>query len=169
VVGYSLWHFVGDRWGVLRFLSGSRLAAWATRFWQRLRRNTRRAARRLREAINRRLAAQQAHLERATRNHISLRRLSPRQRVRYFYLSVLHRSAQQGFGRSPSTTPLEYARTLAEQIPEEDADVRAFTEAFVVARYSERSITREDAAQTQTVWNRLKRALIAKRREKDKA
>ena len=42
--------------------------------------------------------------------------LSPSQRVRYLYLSLLHYAAQQGIARTEGETPLQYAPRLAQQM-----------------------------------------------------
>jgi len=42
--------------------------------------------------------------------------LSPSQRVRYLYLSLLHYAAQQGFARADGETPLQYGPRLAQQV-----------------------------------------------------
>jgi hypothetical protein len=132
--------------------------------WQGVRLVTRRAANRLREEIAQRRAARQAKREQDAWRYISLRRLAPRDRVRYFYLSTLRRSSQLGFGRPPDLTPLEYEQALARELPDAAQEVHGLTQAFIEARYSEHSIGREEAKVAQTIWQRVKKALTERRR-----
>ena len=165
VIGYSLYHFAIDRWGLFRGFAAGRFFAWVGRGWRQMLRNTRRAAARLRQQIAARLAARQARMERSVWRYLALGRLSPRERVRYFYLSTLRRSAQQGYGRPPGITPLQYEGTLARQMPEVGEQVHELTQAFVEARYSEHSISAGDASAVQRIFRAVRRALTARRRK----
>jgi hypothetical protein len=166
VVGYSLYRFAADRWGLFRGLSATSLAKWLRKLWRSLRLGARRAAARLREQMSRRLAARQAKAKARSWRYLSLRRLSPRERVRYYYLSVLHRSAQLGIGRQPSKTPLEYEKVFEGNVPEAAPQTEALTRAFIEARYSEHDVTPEHASATQSAWRGVKRALTMRRRAK---
>ncbi len=169
VVLLSLFFFVRDRWGLFQGLSLTRFFVWLHRLWQGLRRRTRAMAARVRQAIADRLAQQRARLEQRATRYLSLRRLSPRERVRYFYLSTVRRSAQLGFGRPPWMTPLEYEKILAAELPETSDQVRALTLAFLEARYSEHSIGGEDVRAVQQVWRHVKQALLLRRRRQAEA
>ena len=164
VIGYSLFHFANDRWAVFRGLSAARFIAWLRGLCQSLWVGTRRAARSIRRRIGERLVSRRPAGGKRRWRYISLRRLSPRDRVRYYYLSTVQRSARQGFGRPRSRTPLEYEETLAEEVPVVADQVRDLTWAFVEARYSEHSITRDDASAIRAAWRRIKRALARRRR-----
>ncbi len=164
VMGYSLFHFVGDRWGVVRWLSGIRLVAWLRRLWSGVWRGAGRVATRVRAEVAQRLAARRARGGSRAWRYFSLRGMSPRERVRYFYLSVLHRSAREGFGRPPSATPLEYEAMLAERLPEVNDEVHRLSQAFLEARYSEHSITHDDAEVAKGGWQRVRRSLAHLRR-----
>ena len=164
VMGYSLFHFIGDRWGAVRWLSAMPLLAWLRRLWGGLRRGAGRVATRVRAEVAQRLAARRARAGAGTWHYFSLRGMTPRDRVRYYYLSVLHRSAREGFGRPPATTPLEYDAMLAERLPEATEEVHRLSQAFVEARYSEHSITHSDAEAAKGGWQRLRRALARLRR-----
>ena len=163
VVGYSLLHFARDRWGLLRGISVSRLLAWLRGLWQSLRSGTRRAAILIRKGIAQRLALRKPREGRRAWRYISLRRLSPRDRVRYYYLSILRRTSRQGFGRPPPTTPLEYEQTLANQVPGAADEVAQLSSAFIEARYSEHLISSEYAGGMRGVWRSVKKALTSRR------
>ena len=90
--------------------------------------------------------------------------LSPREQVRYFYLSTLRRAADQGVVRRPAQTPVEFVEDLESTWPETELDVEALTEAFVIARYATAEISPDEAQQVKSVWERIKRALRGKRK-----
>ncbi len=167
VVGYSLYRFMADRWGLFRGLSATGFFIWLRKLWRGLRRGTRQALDRLRQQVRRRLAARQAQMAKRGWRYLSLRGLSSRDRVRYFYLSMLRRTAQQGFGRKPSATPQEYEGTFERNVPGAAEEVRELTEAFVEARYSEHDVTREHVSVILTAWKAVKRALLVRRRASD--
>lgn len=85
--------------------------------------------------------------------------LSPRARVRYFYLRMVSRAAERGLARRPHQTPREFASLLESQLPDAEMDVEMLTEAFLAARYDTRPIPAPQAQATQTVWRRVMRAL----------
>ncbi len=165
VVVYSLFHFVGDRWGIVRAISMTRLFGWLARAWRAVRRSAAKAIIHTRENLARRWADARARAPKVRPwRFVSLRGMSPRERVRYYYLSTLHRGAQQGIVRPPSMTPLEYQDQLVQAIPELSREVRALSLAFIEARYTEHAIDNEEVGAAETVWRAIKRALLARRR-----
>ena len=162
--GYSLYYFLGERLKLFRFLPFKRVFAWLKQMIVSLRKGTRRAFRLVREAIVERLAQRQRRLEQGTGRFLSLRGLRPRDKVRYFYLSILYRGARQGFKRPDGTTPLEFERLLAKEMPELADDLEQLTNAFLEARYSEHEITSEHANLIQIIWRRLKQWFSTRRR-----
>jgi hypothetical protein len=96
--------------------------------------------------------------------------LSSRDRVLYYYLSVLHRAGQQGFPRRPAETPDEYRATLGPKLPEAQGEIDQLTRAFVEARYSRHTVEREDARRARASWQQVKAALrVLKRRTEEGA
>lgn len=89
--------------------------------------------------------------------------LSPRDQVRYFYLSTLRRASDQGIVRQPAQTPQEFMQDLEQSWPETEVDLAALTAAFVVARYDVAEISSDKAQEVKSVWERIKRALRGKR------
>ncbi len=89
---------------------------------------------------------------------LSLRRMTPRQRVQFYYLAMLRRGEQRGVGRKPAQTPREYAATLEAAVPEVDRDIDALTDSFSEARYSRHDITPAQAGRVQSAWERVRRA-----------
>ena len=86
------------------------------------------------------------------------RSLSPREKIRYYYLSVVRRAEEKGVERGKSETPSEYAADLKEEWPEADGEVEAITDAFLRARYSPQDMTGKDLGPVKEIWNRIKSA-----------
>lgn len=85
--------------------------------------------------------------------------LSPRERVRYYYLSILHRAKERGIPRQRAQTPYEYALTLKPSVPEAGQEIDALTQAFVEARYSRQTVEPEQESRIRAVWQRVRAAL----------
>ncbi len=85
--------------------------------------------------------------------------LSPREQIRYFYLSTVHRAGEQGVPRADNETPLEYVRDLKEQWPEAQSELDELTQAFVEARYSPQPIDRSAVARVKEEWKRIRERL----------
>ncbi len=90
---------------------------------------------------------------------VRINSLTPRERVRFFYLSTVRRAAEEGAPRESSETPSEYARDLRRQWPEAQAEIDRLTEAFIEARYSARDFEEEEAGRVKEVWRRVRRAI----------
>jgi hypothetical protein len=166
IVGYALYLFARDRLELLERGEGAqatwwgRVLAWLRGVWRRWwgwrqgvaqRLAQRREARRALSGIRQRL------------RFFSLRGLSPRELVRYFYLSAMRRAGDAGQPRRPGQTPLEYQRSLQERFPELEPDLTGLTDAFVAARYSAEPVEEEDAREVKPLWQRIKVALRQRR------
>jgi hypothetical protein len=90
---------------------------------------------------------------------IRLGALSPRERVLYYYLSIVQRAGQLGFPRRPAQTPDEYQDTLEPKLPQLQHDVSLLTQAFVEARYSRHTIESDLARRVRVHWQRVKMEL----------
>jgi hypothetical protein len=86
---------------------------------------------------------------------INPRQLRPRQRVIFFYLTMLRRAGDSGLPRESWQTPKEYFDSLKTAIPEEETDISDLTESFMDARYSLREVTPERADIVRAIWARL--------------
>jgi hypothetical protein len=91
--------------------------------------------------------------------------LSPRERVLYYYLSIVRRAGERGFPRRRSQTPYEYDALLEPNLPHAQQDMASLTQAFVEARYSRRAVEPVQVGQIQTAWQRVKAALQALKRK----
>ena len=99
---------------------------------------------------------------RAWGGYINPRRLSPRQKVYFYYLAFIRRGGEQGIPRQPAQTPAEYARTLDKALPTAEEDIDQLTEAFIEARYSRHAVKHEDADRVKTIWERIRGVLRGK-------
>lgn len=169
IVGYAFLRFFRDRLGLLDSHDGTeanwrvRLLAWLQRLWTSWwnlgQRFQERLARRWTGADG--LPATASTLSR----FLSLRGLSPRELIRYYYLSAAKRAAQIGKPRSPGQTPYEYQSSLDAQLPDLEPDLTGLTDAFVQARYSPRPIEDDDAKAVKPLWQRIKAVLRRQRTE----
>jgi len=93
--------------------------------------------------------------------------LSPRERVLYYYLSILRRAERQGFPRRRAQTPREYDATLGPHLPQARQEMDKLTQAFVEARYSRHAIDQEWTRRVRADWQQVKAALRALKRKAD--
>ncbi len=89
---------------------------------------------------------------------------TPREQVQYYYLSLLRRAGEQGFGRKPAQTATEYRPTLATNLPEHTPEVQALTEAFEETRYSAHPVAAEQVQRVRSAWGRLRAALAQQKK-----
>jgi hypothetical protein len=91
--------------------------------------------------------------------------LSPRERILYYYLSILRRAGRQGFPRRWSQTPSEYDAALGPRLPEARQEMAMLTRVFLRARYSLHAFDREQAGLVRVVWQQVKAALRELKRD----
>jgi hypothetical protein len=89
--------------------------------------------------------------------------LSPRERIVYYYLSILRRAGQLGFPRHRSQTPDEYGHTIVPHLEGAEKEMITLTQSFVEARYSQHAFDRLQDRQVRARWRQVKAALRALR------
>lgn len=94
---------------------------------------------------------------------ISIRNLSPRQQVQFYFTALLRKAEQRGIQRRKAQTPYEYAQTLEVSIPEMQTNLEPFTETYVEARYSLHPVTKEQASQARQWWQNLRKVILRKK------
>jgi hypothetical protein len=117
-----------------------------------------------RDRIPRRLLGRwmrEARLSEGSFRFFRLGALPPRERVLYYYLSVLRRAGQRGIPRRQAQTPHEYEGALNPHLPEAQQDLTQLTEAFIEARYSLHAFDRKYDQQARAHWRRVRAALQA--------
>lgn len=92
-------------------------------------------------------------------NFFRLGDLSPTERVRYYFLSIVKRAGEQGLPRRGSETPYEYEAQLEEKLHEAQREMAELTDAFVEARYSRHDISEEELERITEDWKRVRAAV----------
>jgi hypothetical protein len=92
-------------------------------------------------------------------NWLGLRRLSPRQRILYYYLNILKRAERHGPSRQADQTPYEYEPDLQQSVPNVQSEVHVLTDVFVRARYSQQGFTEKHAGLVKQQWQQIRKAL----------
>ena len=168
VGGYSLFRFMQDRGGLLRWLSGIPLLRWVAQLLRDIRAAIGGLVSGAGESVGEWLARSADRETSPWPRYLSLRSLSPTQLVRYFYLSTLRRAENVGQSRDPHQTPYEYEGVLSAQVAEVADDLRQLTEAFVGARYGQGTFEVEELDPIRVSWRRLRSALRALGRTRGK-
>ena len=82
----------------------------------------------------------------------------------FYYLSLLRRAGQQGFGRRPQQSPRDYEPVLEENLPSAAPELQALTAAFEETRYSAHPVSAATAQETRAIWLRVRAVLNGKRK-----
>jgi Domain of unknown function (DUF4129) len=85
--------------------------------------------------------------------------LSPRDQIRYFYLSVVKRAGARGVKRPAAGTPAEFAEDLKQNWPAAEEELDDLTGAFQKARYSDSPVSSEDIPPVRDTWKTVRREL----------
>ena len=131
-------------------------------WWQTLRRQSKLAGQALRAQLQRANVVLERDPETGGRwRFVRLNALSPRDKVRYFFLSTERRASEKGVSRRPGETPREYADTIKQSwSPTAVAeDVDPMTEAFQRAQYSRQEIDPNEVDEAKSHWEALRRQL----------
>ena len=110
---------------------------------------------------------------------VNLKKLSPRDRVIYFYLTMLQKANRSGMSRHASQTPYEFEKMFSDRytssiewgegtrlnIQDDAYPIEDLTEQFVEARYSNHLVSDEQAVAAQSSWKKVLKIL---RRKKSK-
>jgi hypothetical protein len=86
-------------------------------------------------------------------------RLSPREKIIHYYLSLVQLAGERGLNRQPSQTPYQYENQLTEAVPEIDQELHNLTDTFIEARYSHHPLDEPNAEQASSLWERIRAAL----------
>ena len=97
---------------------------------------------------------------------IRLNSLSPRQKLRYFYLSTVQRAERGELARDDNETPLEYAAELKEHLPQSGAAIDAVTAGFLQARYDDKDVSAADVERIEPLWKQLRKSIKQRGRTK---
>jgi len=169
MVFYVVRSYLRDHPELLKALAGLRPIRALRRFLIALWRNLVGLAEAVNGHIPRRLSLRRARQRQPEEpfRFFRLGALSPRERILYYYLSILRRAGQRGFPRQRAQTPHEYDVNLAPNLPAAQQEMTLLTQAFVEARYSRHAFDRERARRVRADWQRVKAALRALKRRAD--
>jgi hypothetical protein len=139
----------------------SRFNDWFRVTWNNIRRRVRASGRSLRQQLNYqvKLPSFQPTEGDFPRRFIRVNALSPRDQIRFYYLSMIRRARDSGIRRRENETPLEYFEDLAEGWPEAEPDLKELTGFFLEARYSSKTFEKTDVNPVKEGWRRLKTRL----------
>jgi hypothetical protein len=101
------------------------------------------------------------------RRFLPLGALTPREQVRRFYLSTVHRAGERGVRRPPAATPLEFERDLHVNWPAAGDDLSELTGAFLEARYGAGEIEPATLEPIRRTWQRVQKELKRQREDKE--
>ncbi|MFN2136342.1 MAG: DUF4129 domain-containing protein, partial [Candidatus Promineifilaceae bacterium] len=93
--------------------------------------------------------------ERILRRLGIMRRWRAAASIRRIYVGMCEAAADAGYGRDHAQTPYEYLQTLGEMWPENTADCRLITDAYVRVRYGEVPESSEELSAIRAAWQRL--------------
>lgn len=159
ILGYSIYYYLRQRQDLLVHLRRLPGWSWLVQALRWLGGGVGRLNRNLVEVIQAGWRRLHPATTRQSPGYFNLRRLSPRERVQFFYRAMVRRGGESGVPRKPAQTPFEYESTLRPAVPESEGDLSELTRAFVQAQYSPHPITSENAVEAQGYWERIKKAL----------
>jgi len=167
VVGYSINQYLRQHQEILaalRKFPGWKLIAGIWNWFRSLFVNLQRGVGKAIEAGRSRLRSSGDPVKFSGLNRIlGLRRLSPRQKVYFYYHALLRRGNETGLPRDLSQTPDEYAQVVERSLPTVEGEVEALTESFSEARYSRHAIAEQDASIVKTYWEQIRRVFRGRR------
>jgi hypothetical protein len=170
ILGFSILQYLRQHEEALAFLRKIPGVADLARLWDWLQALFTRAKSGLAlalEAGRKRLRTRRTTPHQPFRNgFFNLRRLDPRQKIYFYYLAFLRRSTESGLPRGLSQTPSEFAARLDRALPEAEPEIDALTEAFIEARYTRQTVEPKKANAVKEDWERLRKALRARKVEK---
>jgi hypothetical protein len=75
--------------------------------------------------------------------------------IRNLYRNLLRWAAKKGVAHAPSQTPLEHLELLVQKFPQQQDGLKRITEAYLLARYSQKPISQEEFYRVKKVWQRM--------------
>lgn len=165
VVFYVIRTYLRDRPGLRKALTGFEplplLCRGCAAFWRWLKGWTIRLGKAVGESLPRQLMRpfRSQESEKMPFRFFRLRALSPREKVLYYYLSILRRAGRQGYARRGHQTPYEYATMMESNLPQAREELDKLTQAFVEARFGRHEITADQDQRARSNWERVKAAL----------
>jgi hypothetical protein len=163
ILGFALYQYIQQNQALLATLKNLRVVQWMNQAWRWLGCQFRTARRNVKTVVRLGLvklrAFRIASQTPAGWRFLNPHRLTPRQRVIFFYLALIRRGNEAGYPRQPSQTPYEYAHFIEPGLPEQADALSDMTEAFLEARYSRHEVTTEQVSRMKRAWDRVRSVL----------
>jgi len=160
VIIFSIRYYLNNRQDFKSFLSSIKIGTWLQTFWLWIKQGFTKVRQTTSDAIQKGVKNVRAFLRERRIQLPSLtdlaRRLPPRQSIILAYVDWIHWNQQQGFKRTQSQTPLEYAQSLQQFLPESAQTITEFTQTFIAARYSRQEIKKAKAQEALDMLVTLK-------------
>ncbi len=137
----------------------TKLRGWAVQLWLGISQRAVELGRTVRDQLHIKWGEEEEGEEKRPFQFIRVNALSPREQIRYFYLSIVRRAAEKGVPRDKNETPLEYSQALKNEFPETEDDVEELTEAFLKARYSPQIVKKEEINPIKKRWKHVRSTL----------
>jgi len=161
VLFFSIYYYFLRRTALFQDLSKSSNLSWLAKFWKWLTGSLRGIQVQVTQSIQQVIRRIRPLQTVAPWSFVNVRRLPPREQVRFYYLALLRRA---DVPRRPSQTPSEYQAALQHLPPE---DLKGLTESFIEARYTPHPITTESAGLARYFWENLRKAIRRVRGPRD--
>ncbi|MDY6873897.1 MAG: DUF4129 domain-containing protein [Chloroflexota bacterium] len=163
VIVFAVLYYIRNRRGLKDFFRFDRLRAWLRDFWAWIKRGAKQLGAFTAETAQKGIQGVRLIL---TERRVKLpsladlvKGISPRQAVILTYLDWVRWNKENGLSRRESQTPAEYAAAIRTRWPEVEAPLKAFTNAFIQARYTRQAIEKPQVDAAQNLLKDLK-ALI---------
>jgi hypothetical protein len=75
--------------------------------------------------------------------------------IRALYRTLLRWAARRGVARLPHQTPLEHLVLLEQGFPQQQDDLRQITDAYLLARYSQKTLSQEHFDKARDAWRNI--------------
>lgn len=161
VIIFSIRYYLNNRQELKSFLSSIKIGIWLQTFWQWIKQGFTKVRQTTAEAIQKGVKNVQTFLRDRRIQLPSLadlaRRMPPRQSVILAYVDWIRWNQQHGFKRTKSQTPLEYAQSFQNYLPEAKQTITDFTQTFMAARYSRQEIKKAKAQEALDMLVTLKK------------
>jgi hypothetical protein len=86
-------------------------------------------------------------------------RLSPRERLIYYFVNIVRRAERQGISRGPAESALEFEAQVSPRLVEARDDLHQLTGSYLEARYSEHAVDDDLAGAARRHWKLVRGAL----------
>jgi hypothetical protein len=156
----AILYFLRERKVILQGKSAlsiwQQIMLWLEHFWEHLRHGARTVRFKIPVRFGQAPEDQDSLAKKRRWRFIRLGGLSPREQIRYFYLSTVRRAGDRGVNRDSSETPLEYSEELKGSWPEVEQELEELTDAFLKARYSDDPVASADVPEVKDTWKNVR-------------